>query len=227
MKKARTLGNISFWATLISPMISFLLASMIGEVEIFGVAGIIRYSWIMLLFIPVGVLSIFAGINLKKSNQKYKKNFVITFICVPLLMFFGSYRLIFNQSISYGVDKVSIIEDTINIEIPDEIKVATTKLDLYSESYVKIVDSKEKDVFEQEIKNNQMWQDKLKSNIKSLLPFDIQYETEMYEYFLFYNSTTNEYNMFPLNGQYECIFIAYDCDLQRLLVLDDYIITIN
>lgn len=227
MDKKRTLGNILFWTTLISPMLSFSLASMIGESNIFGVAGIVRYSWLMLLFIPIGILSILIGFKLKNSKQKYKKNFIISFICLPLLIIFGSYRFIFNSVVSYDVNEVSIIEEKINFEIPDEIKVATNKLDLYNISYVKIIDSKSKDVFEQQIINNQLWQEELNPEIKSLLPLDIQYESEVFEYFVFFNITSDEYNIFPSSGQYECIFIAYDFDLQRLIILDNYQIKIN
>ena len=223
----RILGNILFWTTLISPMLSFSLASMIGEANIFGVAGIIRYSWVMLLFIPIGILSILIGFKLKNSTQKYKKNFIVSFICLPLLIIFGSYRVIFNSAVSYDVNEVSIVEEKINFEIPDDIKVATNKLDLYNISYLKIINSESKDMFEQEIGNNQLWQKELKPEIKSLLPLDIQYESEIFEYFVFFNITSNEYNISPLSGQYECIFIAYDCDLQRLIILSDYKINIK
>lgn len=227
MDKKRTLGNILFWTTLISPMFSFSLVSMIGESNIFGVAGIIRYSWVMLLFIPIGILSILIGFKLKNSKQKYKKNFIISFICLPLLIIFGSYRFIFNRVVSYDVNELSIIEEKVNFEIPEDIKVATNKLDLYNISYLKIIDSESKDVFEQEIRNNQLWQKELKPEIKSLLPLDIQYESGVFEYFVFFNITSNEYNISPLSGQYECIFIAYDCDLQRLIILNDYKINIK
>ena len=80
MKTVRILSNILFWITLISPMAAFVLASVVGEVNIFGVAGIVRYSWVMLFFIPLGVLSILIGNKLKKSNQNYKKNYIIAFI---------------------------------------------------------------------------------------------------------------------------------------------------
>ncbi|MBR4419507.1 MAG: hypothetical protein IKT32_01370 [Clostridia bacterium] len=227
MNKKRILGNILFWTTLISPMVSFSLASMIGEANIFGVAGIIRYSWMMLLFIPIGILSILIGFKLKNSTQKYKKNFIVSFICLPLLIIFGSYRFIFNSVVSYDVNEVSIIEEKINFEIPDGIKVATNKLDLYNISYLKIINSESKYMFEQEVGNNQLWQKELKPEIKSLLPLDIQYESEIFEYFVFFNITSNEYNIPPLSGQYECIFIAYDCDLQRLIILNDYKINIK
>ena len=227
MGKKRLLGNILFWTTLISPIVSFSLASMIGEADIFGVAGIVRYSWVMLLFIPIGILSIFIGFKLKNSTQKYKKNFIVSFICLPLLIIFGSYRFVFNSAVSYDVNEVSIIEEKINFEIPDDIKVATNKLDLYNISYIKIISNESKDVFEQEIGNNQLWQKEIKPEIKSLLPLDIQYESEVFEYFLFFNITSNAYNISPLSGQYECIFIAYDCDLQRLIILSDYKINIK
>ena len=157
MNKKRILGNILFWTTLISPIVSFSIASMIGEANIFGVAGIIRYSWVMLLFIPIGILSILIGFKLKNSTQKYKKNFVVSFICLPLLIIFGSYRFIFNSVVSYDVNEVSIIEEKINFEIPRDIKVATNKLDLYDISYLKILNSESKDMFEQEVENNQLW----------------------------------------------------------------------
>ena len=227
MNKKRILGNILFWTTLISPIVSFSIASMIGEANIFGVAGIIRYSWVMLLFIPIGILSILIGFKLKNSTQKYKKNFVVSFICLPLLIIFGSYRFIFNSVVSYDVNEVSIIEEKINFEIPRDIKVATNKLDLYDIIYLKILNSESKDMFEQEVRNNQLWQKELKSEIKSLLPLNIQYESEIFEYFVFFNITSNEYNIPPLRGQNECIFIAYDCDLQRLIILNDYKIDIK
>ena len=227
MNKKRILGNILFWATLISPIVSFSIASMIGEANIFGVAGIIRYSWVMLLFIPIGILSILIGFKLKNSTQKYKKNFIVSFICLPLLIIFGSYRFIFNSVVSYDVNEVSIIEEKINFEIPRDIKVATNKLDLYDISYLKILNSESKDMFEQEVENNQLWQKELQPEIKSLLPLNIQYESEIFEYFVFFNITSNEYNIPPLSGQYECIFIAYDCDLQRLIILNDYKIDIK
>ena len=227
MNKKRILGNILFWTTLISPIVSFSIASIIGEANIFGVAGIIRYSWVMLLFIPIGILSIVIGFKLKNSTQKYKKNFIVSFICLPLLIIFGSYRFIFNSVVSYDVNEVSIIEEKINFEIPRDIKVATNKLDLYDISYLKILNSESKDMFEQEVENNQLWQKELQPEIKSLLPLNIQYESEIFEYFVFFNITSNEYNIPPLSGQYECIFIAYDCDLQRLIILNDYKIDIK
>ena len=105
--------------------------------------------------------------------------------------------------------------------------MATNKLDLYDIIYLKILNSESKDMFEQEVENNQLWQKELQPEIKSLLPLNIQYESEIFEHFVFFNITSNEYNIPPLRGQNECIFIAYDCDLQRLIILNDYKIDIK
>ncbi|MBQ6883742.1 MAG: hypothetical protein IJO25_05320, partial [Clostridia bacterium] len=227
MKKEKIIGNILLVATLISPMISFSLASIIGEAEIFGVAGIIRYSWVMLLFIPIGLLSILFGFKLKNNKQKYKKYFIISFICLSLLVIFGSYRFIFNSVVTYDVNEISIVEEKINFEIPDQVKVSNTKLKLYNISYAKIIDNESKRAFEEKIRNNQLWQDVLNTGIKGLLPFDVQYETADFDYFLFFNVTSDEYNAFPPSGQNVCIFVAYDCDSQRLIILNDYKINVN
>lgn len=227
MKKEKVLGNILFWMTLISPMISFSLASMIGEAEIFGVAGIIRYSWLMILFIPVGILSILIGLQLKKNKQKYKKNLIVAFISLPLLIIFGSYRFI-DSNISYNTDNIITIENKVNIELPREIKIATSKRDSYDISYVKITDDKSKEKFEQEIKNSQLWEDKLDFYIKSVLPYEIQIQSDNFEYFIFYNVTTGQYNDSNFaKGNYKVMFIAYDCDLQKLVILDNYEIKSN
>lgn len=97
MKKIKIIANILFWITLVSPMVSFSLASIIGEADIFGVAGIVRYSWVMWFFIPIGILSIIVAGKLKQAKLKYKKNYVVAFICLPLLILFGSYRFIFSD----------------------------------------------------------------------------------------------------------------------------------
>jgi len=226
MKKIKIIANLLFWITLVSPMVSFSLASIIGEADIFGVAGIVRYSWVMWFFVPIGILSLLIGVKLKKAKLKYKKNYIIAFICLPLLILFGSYRFIFSD-ISYDINRVVIIEQTTNLELPNRVKIVTEKIDSYYVSYLKIVNGEEKRNFESEIETNLLWEKELSSKIKSLLPFDIQYELTNFDYFVFYNSTTNEYNEYPTDGQYDCVFVAYDHENKRLIILDNYKINLS
>ncbi|MBR2926428.1 MAG: hypothetical protein IKC31_02490 [Clostridia bacterium] len=219
MKNLKRVGNIFFWITLGTPILSFALASRIGESEIFGVAGIVRYSWIMWLFIPIGIVSILIGMKLKNSNQKYKKNFIVAFICLPLIIIFGSYRFIFS-TISYDTNKVIQIEEEIKIELPHSIKIATIEFDSYYVSYLKIVDKDSKITFENELEKNDLWQKKLSYEIKGLLPPDIQCEIEPFEHFIFYDTRNQKYNSLPSTQEHNFIFIAYDDETQRLVILD-------
>lgn len=226
MKKNDIISNIIFWLTLISPILSFALASIVGEVDIFGYAGIIRYSWIMLFFIPLGLISILIGRKLKQNEQNYKKNYYIAFICLPLLTIIGSYRFLFSR-VSYDVGKVDIIENKTKIDLPNKVKIATNIYDFYEISYVKIIDKNERNTFEQNIKNNIFWNDHLSSKIKSLLPINVQYETTNCDYFVFYNLTNDEYNMYPADGEYECVFIAYDFEICKMIIIDNLKINID
>ena len=221
MKKVNVFGNILFWLTLISPVVSFSLASVIGEADLFGVAGIIRYSWIMLLFVPFGVLSLLIGKKLKEENQSYKKNFIIAFICLPLLLIFGSYRFIFN-SVTYDIEQVEAVEQNTDLELPRQVKIATNDLDTYKISYLKIVSEEETSKFESELESNSLWKKEIATNIKGLLPYDIQYQLAGFDYFSFYNMTSSQYNEYPKSGEYECIFVAYDLENQRMIILCGY-----
>lgn len=226
MKGFKVIGNILFWATLAAPMLSFALVCTVGEVEIFGIAGILRYSWLMWLFIPVGVLSFVVGHMLKKRGEKYKKNYIIVFICLPLLVIFGSYRFIFTQ-VSYDAVNIASIEKIVNVEIPDDIKSATEKTKSYTVTYLKVANKRSNSEFEKTVKENSLWQDKLSSNIKGILPINIQVELVNFDYFIFYNFTSEEYNTYPLEGKSVCLFVAYDYELKRLVILEDYTVTID
>lgn len=222
MKKEEVLGDILFLLTLFSPFASLVVTSIFGETEIFSAPGMIRYTWIMLLFIPIGVLSILIGLKLKKGKQEYKKNIIVAVIILPILVIFGSYRFIVTN-ISYDADNIITIENKMNIELPKEIKIATSKWNSYDISYVKITDDKSKEKFEQEIKNSQLWEDELDFYIKSVLPYEVQIQLDNFEYFIFYNVTTGQYNDSNFaKGNYRVMFIAYDCDLQKLVILDNY-----
>ena len=221
MKNNGIFANILFWTTLVSPMIAFAVTSKVGETEIFGIAGIIRYSWTMWLFAPIGILSLLIGLK-----QNKKKNIVIAWICLFLFLIFGSYRFIFT-TFTYDDNKVVEVTQSTNINLPTNIKIASINNPTYTVSHIKIVDEEEKTWFETGLKTNHLWQTQLGSTIKTLLPIEIQYQLTNFDYFMFFNLTTNEYNAYPSDGEYECVFIAYDCQNQHLVVVDNYTIILN
>ena len=138
---------------------------------------------------------------------------------MPLIIIFGSYRFIFD-SVSYDVEKVDAIEEKIKLELPDQIKIATNAFDSYDISYVKIIDEKSKQDFEMELRSNTLWQNRLDRQFLGLLPVNIQIEVGSFDYFVFYNLTNDEYNTYPSNNECNYVFIAYDNETQRLIILD-------
>lgn len=226
MNKRKIIGNILFIATLCSPVVAFSISTLVGEPNIFGIPGMLRYTWIMWFFIPIGVCSFIAGVLLKRNNQKYKKNYVIAFICVPLLMLFGSYRFIFAHTVSYDVESVIRVEEAVDINLPHNVKVATNIYGNYNISYVQIVSQQEEKTFEEDIASNPLWVAEMSTYVKGILSDVIEIEIEDFDYFLFYNITDNEYNQYPNVGNYDCVFMAYNMQQNRLILIDDYKITI-
>ena len=220
------MGDMLFWLTLVSPMLAFSLTCAVGEAEIFGVAGIVRYSFVMWFFIPIGVLSVFLGKMLARNGEKYKKNYVIAFICLPILLIFGSFRFIFN-TVTYDADILRGVEERTDLDLPDEVKIATHKFDQCNLSYLKITDEAEAEAFEQELKNNECWQNTLSSKLEGLLPLDIKYEIHGSDFFAFYNLTDGEYNTYPRDGEHVCTFIAYDSEMQRMIIVDSFSVNLN
>lgn len=226
-KKLQKIGNIIFWLTLISLPFSFTLTTIVGEANIFGLARFIRYLWIMYLFIPIGILSIVFGIKLKRNNLKYKKNFVAAFICIPMLVICGSGKQTFADSFQYDSKRVQTIGKKISIEFPNEISEATIKSDEYDLTYAKIISNDSKIKFEYTIQTNGLWKNDLDIRIKGLLPIIEQGEIQDFDYYVFYNETTNEYNTYPSVENYQCIFVSYALKNQRLMLIDNYKVSVN
>lgn len=226
-KKLKIIAEVLFWATLFLPLTAFAVACAVGETYIFNVAGAIRYSWVAWLLVPISVLSVVVGIKLKNADKKYLKNVIAVAICVPLVVGLGCCRFIF-ADITYDVDTAKTIASQTGVEIPDELKVATMPWADYTATYAKIKDDQAKTTFENAIKTNELWKTGLMWHIKILVPFMERLEIDKFEYFVFYNSTSDKYNEPPTAvGEYNCFFIAYDVDFQRFVMVHDFTVVVN
>ena len=79
---------------------------------------------------------------------------------------------------------------------------------------------------EEDIASNPLWVAEMSTYVKGILSDVIEIEIEDFDYFLFYNITDNEYNQYPNVGNYDCVFMAYNMQQNRLILIDDYKITI-
>ena len=218
MSKAKIFSKVLAVFTLISPLLSFSLTYVVGEGWIFGISGMLRYSWVMWLFIPLGILSIVIACVTRADNPSHKEHCIIACVSVLLLVLFGSFRFMFPDS--YDAGKLAEIESKIGLDLPSDVKVATREWDSRCESYVKVHSGEEKERFERELIENPVWCEDVGTKIKALLPFGIEPKLEEFDRFVFYNMTENEFNEYPPYGESECIFIAYDYKMGKMLILD-------
>lgn len=228
MRNKVIIGRILFWGTLISFIFSFVLVAIIGEPDIFSVTGIIRYSWIMLLFIPIGLVSIIYGFILRKHNHKYKKNFIIAFICIPLLIVFGTFRFNSRNTVYYDNSNLIEIEKTDNYNFPEHLKITTQIFQDYKITRAKITSSNEKISFEQSINTDSRWNQSLTQKIKGALPMMFLIESERFDSFLIYSKTVNSYDSDTFtNGTHEIILMMYNKQKGSFLIINECFIEIT
>lgn len=227
MSRKKQIADIIFFMCVISVPVSFWISSVVGESNIFGVGGIVRYSWIMWLFIPINIVSYILGLYLKKCGEKYKSNQIVAFICVPILLIFGSYRFL-GFDVNYDTSIISDLEHNIDFDLPNDVKVVNESNTDYYVSRVKILDNEEKELFEKDIDESKKWTTTPNSLLSSSLPYLIETETTEFDYFMFYNNTQKTYNSYPnSNGEFDYIFIAYDLENSRFIILTHYMIKVQ
>lgn len=226
----KTLGIISFIISFLSPFMAMALIDKIGEVEIFATDGMIRYSWIFWFFIPVVLTSYLFGRKLKESGLKYKPNYVIAFILIPIFAIFGAFHWMFPNTYFDDQSNIQDVEAKINIELPDDLKISTSNWNDYKLSYAKILNPQEKENFDNEIANSTKWTDSWGTLIENQMPFDIAVEIESFEYCVCVFQTDDEtfVNQYPnKSGTYNCVLVWYDADLGRIVIFNDYEVTIE
>ena len=223
MKK--TLSILLFILSIVVVPLSFYVACLVGEINVFGIMGVVKYSYIMYAFIPVCLASLFFaiyGIKIKLSKGIYLKNLIASIICIVVLLAFGSYRFMFSNSMKYDdFERITSVEQMVQVELPDNFK-SITQLDNETQTtYLKFSDEAQKIEFEKNISESQIWQEKLDLNIQKSLPTTVQFESNEDDSFIFYNVTTGEYNAVPdLEKDNQIIFISYNSDIGRIIIFE-------
>lgn len=200
-------------------VIAFSIMCLVGEVEIFGVANAIQYSWIMFLFIPASICILAWSIKLLALKNKLGwLGIIITLFVIPTLLIFGSFCLIFH--VDNSLDFVQDIEVAIQYDLPDDLNAITVGHSSYEDHRIKIEDAEQKRMFDQGILLDDRWTDTLTSEIRSTMPTLPEAETRDFDYYLFYNETTQAYNQIPVKGiSQSCYMLAYNVDLGAFYVI--------
>ena len=230
MKKTPLMDILFCVLPVVILMVAFSFSASIGQSDIFGVGGMLRYIWVMWLFAPLFLLPIGYGFRKKKRFEPYVRYFVISTITLSFLLLFGSYRFIFSDMFDYTTGHLSYIEGFSDVDIPDDVKMVTEHhdempgFDPYYISRINITDSAEAVAFEKTLGRDERWIVQLPTAVKGLLPSFHQLELEPYDYFLFYNLTTDTYNTFPTVDYNNCILLAYDAERNCFYVIHDLVV---
>lgn len=218
----KTLINLLATTIFILPFIGIIICIILGEIDVFDIYGIIRYSWIMYIVTAIGsVIAIISKI-FTKNNNKFNVCYIASIFTIVLSMITGSFRFAFSN-INYDVNEIRNIEQKMNITLSNDIKVINDHRDNITFSYVKITNEKSKIKFEDNIKNNFYWLDELITNNDDDYIFQLyNAKIQNYDKFITYNVTKNEYNNSLNNEDNEYIFIAYRYEKSNFIILSDY-----
>ena len=218
----KTLINLLATTIFLLPFIGIIICIILGEIDVFGIYGIIRYSWIMYIVTAIGgVIAIISKI-FTKNNNKFNVCYIASIFTIVLSMIIGSFRFAFSN-INYDVDEIKNIEQKMNMTLSNDIKVINDHRDNITFSYVKITNEKSKIKFEDSIKNNFYWLDEIITNNDDNYIFQLyNAKIQNYDKFIIYNVTKNEYNNFLNNEDNEYIFIAYRYEKSNFIILSDY-----
>lgn len=213
--------------TCLSVPVSFLLVIILGEIFVFSIYGILRYSWIFLLFIPIPLLSFIFCAKSKTNQYKDKKSVaILSFVLIVVLGFSG----IVNNNVSYDNEIINEINNKTSLEIPNNLKIVNYDKKNYIVGYAKIIDEDTKSSFQDYVYLSNLWlaniddlEKDLPRTIRSNLNSTAKYS---FKYFILYNITTDTFNSIDTENDkpQNIIFIACNTSVGRIMYFYNYCI---
>ena len=218
--------KLLFILTILSVPLSFLLVAFLGEIFIFSIYGILSYSWIFLLFIPIPLLSFICYIKSKTNQYKDKKSIaILSFILLVVFGFSG----IINNDISYDNTIINEINNKTSLNIPNNLKVINCDKKDYIMGYAKILDKETKNSFHDDVYTSNLWLtniDDLQNDLPHTITLELTSPVDKYsfDYFVLYNITTNTFNSLDNENDnpQNIIFIAYSSNVGRIMYFYNY-----
>lgn len=225
MKKYQIIGIILFVLSIASVFIAAYIPQGVGEVSFFGSMGANCYMWISWLFLPIPIAAFIFGLVFRKKVH-VMVDIIGGMVVFSILLFFGCVTLI-NPVDSSG----SFIQDaqnTTNIVMPADVKAMSQKSSQGGRiGIAKLLNHNEEETFKSNMSSD-YWEDKYPINAKALLPSSITYQTEKeYEKYCLYILPSKTFNPQTIeHGKYDVCYIAYNSNLHKLYIFDNYSVEI-
>lgn len=224
MRETNIRKKILLFLFIASIAVIFLAATIIEKMSLGS--GDLRYTWIYYLFLPVPIASLSLGLKYKTIGYSCKKNIVGGYICIAILVFFGSYKYIFGNYRQYDYELIKKLGYEISIDFPNgEIVTNTTNfsVDSYSEissySLIYFKEITEIEKFEETIKESKKWSAINTSQLRSIEPIYI--DDDDGNYYLIYIKELDTFNQLPMqSGIYTAYYLVYNKNENKLRVYD-------
>ena len=187
--------------------------------------------WILFLFLPIPIISIYFGFSTKRTVGRYTKNIVVGIIISVLLLALGSFSFVLNRIYSNELsimDKcVYRIEEYTGIAIPEyEFSSGKTNGDegvpfengIFYGCFTFELHPDKSNKFEETLINDSRWIENISSDLEELILTDDDF---VYHYLLMYNVDTGQINALPeKSGTYEFLVIFYNTQADKMLVYE-------
>lgn len=200
IRKKEVITTIAFIVSFVSIFLSTIIASLLIANNIFLINS---YNYIHFIFIIIPIISIIVSVIYRYDDNKLKRNILLSIVVIILLISMGFNKSNFKENDYEEIFKYS---DILKFELPEKGKIMV--IDNTNVSYLYSVFDKD---ISSLISDNEYWLSA--SNLKSELTIFLNplfTVGDKDNYFLIYNSTTDEYNKLPASsGEYEIVSCIY------------------
>ena len=219
--KLKTVAKILCGLSIAAPLIGFWLAAIIGDPIIFGVLGILRYSWIVYLFAVIPIACLGLGIFLKANGLVFFRAFNVPIICIVVILVLGSFGFVFPAS--YELDSIEAVEEKTGVDFPSNLKAITDERENYTVIYAKILDKAEKAEFEKSLDKDSVWEESLGKPLKDTIPGEMLFIITDCDYHVYFNATLGKFNFINNDGLNDIVLIGYEIQNGRFIILTDFV----
>lgn len=220
MKTLKALSIMLFVGAIAAGPLTFSIACLIGNVEIFGLAGM-SYLWLMLPFSVIPIASIIIGLVLHRKGLKAAKNIVAGSIMTCLMIAIGTY------SFSIAPDRSGAFLDEVRsrtgLIIPYKCESASYGFYDGRVGNALISDPDEKRSFEESINHDDRWLHELTPASKGVLPPVFLSTIGNCDWYSLFVEPMGMFNPKEfVTGEYSVTLVAYQISKSHIYVFDSY-----
>ena len=144
---------------------------------------------------------------------------IVLLVCLAL---WGSFRFYFNGSTTYDTAFIDNLEQRISFELPDTERLITEDRFYYTQSVGKFSEE-DAVIFEQKIKESDVWMGKPKIDRINQFGQMLDKELSKYDYCLIYNEIGQYYYGSQDRIYWDnCILMAYRADTKTFIIMYDF-----